>query len=156
VLSTNAAGGNYQIDFFTPEIKAPSAPVVVVPIAVANLTAQTANIAPTTLSTPSANGLYRVSCFLVETTAAATTSTLPLCQVNWTDADSSIAENVAVTAINSGNANGIVGLTPAVNAPFPYFFAKSGVAITFQTTSYASNPASAMVYAVRVRLEGPF
>jgi hypothetical protein len=36
------------------------------------------------------------------------------------------------------------------------FFAKSGVAIQYSTTGYASSPALAMKYSLHVRLEGPF
>jgi len=122
--------------------------------AVANLTGQTANVGLTTLVTPAANGFYRFSGYIVETTAAATSSTLPAINISYTDADSSVAQSFNMTTINATNTVGTVGAP--VSTPNYYFYAKSGVAISFQTINYLSNPASTMQFAVHVRLEGPF
>jgi len=152
VIETHIGSGLYQM-IFGPEARAPGAPPAIPSI---NSTGLNANVPLTPLVTPALNGFYRASCYVVVTTAALTTSTLPSCQVNWTDADSSIAFNVALTAVNSANTVGSSSLTPAVNAPFAYFFAKTGVQISYQTINYASNPANAMTYALHLRLEGPF
>lgn len=102
-------------------------------------------------------GFYRFSCFIVETVSAATSSTLPNCQVNFTDADSSTALSIIVATTNTTNTVGSVGqqTTTGFNAA-PTFYAKSGVAIQYATVGYASNPVSTMTYAVHIRLEGPF
>jgi hypothetical protein len=155
VLSTNGGSGTYAMQYFGPEIKAPSPPAGVQVAATANLTAQSGNVGSTPLITPAANGFYRASCYLVETQAATTSSTLPACQINWTDADSNSGASVVMTATNGGNAVGVLGLTPAVNAAFPYFYAKSGTSISYQTINYASSGATVMQYAIHVRLEGP-
>lgn len=144
-----SGSGSVAINLFGPEIKTPTSTNVVFAV---NLTSQTANIAPTTITTPGANGFYRVNCYTVVTTAAGTSSTLPQCIVNWTDADSNFAETNVVTGINAANTVGAFGTTPVGNNSF---YAKSGVAITYQTSSYASNPASAMNYSLHLRLEGP-
>ncbi len=151
VIETHVGSGLYQMEW-QPEVRAPAAAIVIPAVNSAGLNA---NVPLTPLVTPVGNGLYRASCYVVVTTAAVTSSTLPSCQVNWTDADSNIAENVVLTATNTGNAPGVTGLTPAVNASFSYFFAKAGVQITYQKFNYASVPANAMVYALHLRLEGP-
>jgi hypothetical protein len=122
-----------------------------------NLAGQTANIAATTLTTPGVNGFYRFSCFVVEMANAGTSSTLPNCQVNFTDADSSTILAIIVSTTNTNNTVGSIGqqTTTGFNAP-PTFFAKSGTAIQYSTGGYQSNPASTMTYAIHIRLEGPF
>ncbi len=121
-----------------------------------NTTGLTANVGVTTLTTPTANSYYRFSCYVVLTTAAGTSATLPQCQINWTDADSSVAENATTNATSNVNAAGQLGPTQVsgINPASP-IYAKSGVAITYQTVNYASNPASTMQYAIHLRLEGP-
>lgn len=149
-LSTQVGAGTYLIELFGAEIRGVPATVASV-----NLTAQAANIASTPLFTPAANGFYRFSCYTVVTQAATTSSTLPQCQVLFNDADTNVAETQAVTTINTGNTLGALGGLNATNAT-PWLFAKSGVAISYQTSSYASSGATPMQYAVHVRLEGPF
>jgi hypothetical protein len=120
-------------------------------------TGLTANVSATTLLTPASNGFYRFSCFIVETTHAGTSSTLPSCQVNFTDANSSTALSIIAAFQNANNTVGSMG--QATDTGFNAnsgFYAKSGVAITYSTVSYASNPASTMTYAIHIRLEGPF
>lgn len=126
------------------------------PVFVVNLTGQVANITPTLITTPGANGFFRFSCYTVVTTAAITSSTLPDCRVNFTDADSSIAETILATNTNTANTVGSLGATTGagVNANAG-FFAKSGVAINISTTGYSST-GSTMQYAIHARLEGPF
>jgi hypothetical protein len=117
-----------------------------------------ANTGPTTLVTPAANGFYRFSCYVVTTRAATSSSTLPQCQVNWQDADTAVAEVYITTVGSTANTLGVVGqmTTGATSGPNSFLYAKSGVAITYQTTNYATSGATSMQYAVHVRLEGPF
>jgi hypothetical protein len=131
----------------------PSPNLVVQQSAVSNLTAQTANVGTTTLLTPAANGYYRVSCYTVVTQAATTSSTLPSCTILWTDADSSVAQSSLIVSTSSANTVGTIGPTNANNNTF---FAKSGAAIQFATSGYASVGGTVMQYAVHVRVEGPF
>lgn len=128
-----------------------------VPVVAVNTTGLTANVGATTLLTTSANGFYRFSCYVVETTAATTSSTLPACNVQWTDADSSFSVPVQqVTNVNTANTVGSYGPTNAPPGNPLQFFAKSGTTIQYSTTIYASTGATAMAYAIHARLEGPF
>lgn len=151
VLTTAGIAGLYTIDLFGPEIKPTNTAVVAV-----NTTGLTANVGVTGIVTPAVNGFYRFSCYLVITTAAGVSSTLPNCQVNWTDADSNIAESATANATSTVNGVGQVGPTQVSGINPISFYAKSGVAITYQTVNYASNAANAMAYALHLRLEGPF
>lgn len=127
------------------------------PIAVnaSDLTLRQAVVGPVTLTTPSANGFYRATCYLVVTQSASTSSTLPACTVGYTDADSSVPETI--TLMNSTSTNGLGAIGTFTTPGFqPGFFAKSGVAITYSTSGYASSGGTPMQYSVHVRLEGPF
>jgi hypothetical protein len=128
-----------------------------VAVTAANLIAQSANVAATTLVTPGANGFFRMSCWTVTTQAATTSSTLPQCNALFTDADSNQTELLMLNGTSTTNAVGIFGpFATGAQATLPTFFAKSGVAIQFQTSGYVSSGATPMQYAVHVRLEGPF
>lgn len=124
-------------------------------VASVDLSAQQASIGPTTLLTPSANGFYRASCYLVITQAATTSSTLPQCNVLFTDADSSTAQTNFISSTSTSNT---VGQQSLVNATVPAysFYAKSGISIRYSTTSYASSGVTPMQYSLHFRLEGPF
>lgn len=152
VLSSQGVAGTYTMLLFSPEIKIP---VTSVPVFAVNLTAQAVNIGATSITTPAANGFYRASCYVVVTQAATTSSTLPSCQIGWTDADSSTAQ---VTNLTNTNSTNVVGNTGALATTFtpPTFYAKTGVPITYATTGYASVGATPMQYAIHIRLEGPF
>jgi hypothetical protein len=127
-----------------------------VPVTSVNLTAQQANIAATTLVTPSANGFFRFSCYIVETQEATTSSTLPRCDVIYTDADTSTSITGEVNGLNTTNVVGATGLNQPPLGPLTNFYAKSGVAIQYATNGYASSGSPAMQYAIHIRLEGPF
>jgi hypothetical protein len=123
-----------------------------IPVEVAqqNLVNQSANIASATLYAVPANGagMYRVSCYAVETTADAASSTLPNVGIGWTDKDSSVALLAGtVTSTNTANAPGAFGQGQQV------IYAKASTNITYQTSNYASGTAGAMKYAVHIALE---
>src|ERR1700722_14309115 len=64
------------------------------------LTGQTADISATnipTLATVSANGLYRVSVYIIVTTVDGASSTLPSVTISWTDADNSTVQSYVIT-----------------------------------------------------------
>jgi hypothetical protein len=121
-----------------------------------DLTAQNNNIATTTILTAPANGFYRFNCTVMETTAAGTSSTLPVCNFIFTDADSSFAETVSASLTTTINVVGAIGSESGTTTVNNTFYAKSGTAIKYSTTLYVSNPANAMQYALHIRLEGPF
>lgn len=115
-----------------------------------NSAAIAANIAPTTMYAVPADrgGLYRVSAYGVVTQAATTSSTLPNIGVLWTDNDANVALSANnVTPTNPANAPGAFGNGDAVIS------ARGGTNIQFQTSNYASSGATAMQYAVHLRLE---
>lgn len=155
-LSKNASD---QLVYAGSLICTPTQPAGCVTTAVfsSDLTNQSANVGAVTLTTPGANGFYKFSCFIVETVTAGVSATLPTCQVNFTDADSSSALAIFAGFQNSSNFVGSVGGSSGGGTNANYgFYAKSGTPITFSTTGYASNPAATMKFAVHARLEGPF
>lgn len=121
-----------------------------VPVATVDLTAQTSNCGTQTFTTPAINGFYRFTTYVVLTTRAATSSTVPAVNINWLDGDTSVAQ---ASGTSGGNTTNAVGTT---TISFQGFFAKSGTAITLSCVGYASVPANIMQYAIHSRLEGPF
>lgn len=111
---------------------------------------QSTNVTSVTVyAVPAAGaGTYRVSCYAVVTTAATTSSTLPNCGIGWTDNDSGVALLAStVTPTNTANAAGAFGQgVQIINA-------KASSNITYQTSNYASSGATAMQYAVHVKVE---
>jgi hypothetical protein len=128
-------------------------------IAKVDLTAQAANIAPTTLYTVPVNagGMYRISGYVILTQAATTSSTLPNIAVNWTDVD--VNAVILGAALNGNPTNNVVGTTSNVGysaaaAAIPGTInAKGGTVIQWLTQSYASSGATPMLYAVHIKLE---
>ena len=119
-----------------------------------NLAAATGNCSTQTFLTPGANALYRVGATVTITTNAGTSSSTPAIAVSYTDADSNTTVSTnAGTIVNSSGANA-VGPVPTLG-PI-YINAKSGTAITFSCSGYASNPVLTMAYTVHARLEGTF
>jgi hypothetical protein len=110
-----------------------------------NATAQTANIGATTLFTPAAGGLFRISGTII-VTSVGTTSTLPKITLTWTDSDNSTGQSLDVTATLSTNAlTTFAQFTAVIDA------VTSG-AVQYATSGYAST-GSAMAYAIRLRSE---
>lgn len=118
----------------------------------ANLTAQSANVAATTLyAVPSTGaGIYRVSVYLVVSRAATTSSTLPDSRIIYTDADSGATITVPLTAGNTGNTTSTAVYASAI------INAKASTNIQYdigQVTGYASSGATSMQFAYHSRLE---
>lgn len=122
------------------------------------LTAQTANISATNMSQfldpviYGRGGMYRASCYVIETTADAASSTLPACNLVYTDADTGASATIALTATNTGNTVGNIG-AGTTTLPWGSFHPKASTAISFSTTSYASGTPATMAYSVHFRLE---
>jgi hypothetical protein len=123
------------------------------------LTVQAADVGATTLVTPGANGFYRFECFIVITQAATTSSTLPSCEVIYTNESAGGSTTLKFTATATGNTLGLAGTTDlaaTVAGPLPVIYAKSGTAIQYATVGYASSGATPMQFSLHVRLTGPF
>lgn len=114
----------------------------------ANLTAQTANVAATTLLAVGAKaGLYLVTVYLVVATPASVSSTLPDSRIIFTDEDSSAVITVPLTS-------GLTGNTTSTFAQATFIVnAKAASNIQFdigQVTPYAS-AGTPMQFAYRAR-----
>ncbi len=119
-----------------------------------NRTGLAANVGQTVAYTvPSGSpGWYRLSCYVVLTQAATTSSTLPTCQMNFYDNDTGVQKTVTLTY--GGQTQNTVGLngnngSPAGTAPV---YAGAG-AINYYTVNYASSGAMPMQYALHVKVE---
>jgi len=127
--------------------------------------AQTANVAPTTAFTTANASVYRATCYVVLTTAAATSSTLPSCSIKYTDFQTSVVGTLrasitwAAGASCTGAATNTVGNSCSGSV---IFAAKGATAIQFCTgatgcdtngTDYASNSAATMQYTAFARVE---
>lgn len=111
-----------------------------------DLTAQVANVSTSTLLTPTASVLFRISAYIM-LTSVGTTSTLPSVVLSWTDTDNSVSQSITLTASSpSGNTT-----TTFAQGTF-VINAKTAVAIQYATTGYASS-GSAMQYALHIRIE---
>lgn len=113
---------------------------------------QAANVISTAATTPQQAGLYRVSCMLVITQAATTSSTLPDCRVQWNEATTTVAQNTQLTTTSATNVLGQI--SPTQTPTFVY--TNGGTNINWSTTGYASVGATPMQYGVHLRIEGPF
>jgi hypothetical protein len=124
-----------------------------------DLTGQTANIGATTLYTVPASGvgMYRVSAYVVETTAASVSSTLPNVQIVYTDNDTNTVVTMDATPIFGAAGIGQTGPLTAntvgtASAGVIVINAKAGTTIQYQTVNYAST-AAGMAYAIHLKLE---
>lgn len=116
-------------------------------VASVDLTAQVANIAASTLVTPAASALYKVSAYIVVTQAATTSSTLPSIVLTWTDQDNNTSESLTLTPTNTGNA-----LTTYQQA-VALLSVKNATNLQYSTTGYLSSGATGMQYAIHIRVE---
>lgn len=87
----------------------------------------------------SGHQFYRVNCYLVITTASPGTSTLPQCQVSWTDANTSVVETATFSPTSTANTVGTF-----VQGTF-FFNPKPATTISVSTTGYASGGGT-MIY----------
>lgn len=97
------------------------------------------------------NGMYRISCYVVLTQAASTSSVLPSCGVAYYDNDTAVLEQVPFTLTSALNT---VGLNSATfGADTEVFNPTQAGGIYWYTVGYASVGATVMLYDVHVRLE---
>jgi hypothetical protein len=124
-----------------------------------DLTAQSANISATTLyAVPTSGaGMYRISAYMVETTAGSISSTLPNVQIVFTDNDTGGSITIDATPILGVAGIGQTGALTAntvgtASSGVIVVNAKAGTNIQYQTVNYASN-AAGMQYALHIKLE---
>src|SRR6266567_8121424 len=111
-----------------------------------DLTLQAASVAPFAVCTlPNFSAIYTITCYVVTTQAATTSSTLPTCSVVYTDADSNVTETLVVTATSALNTLGQIGGTGVQNETIS---PKPGSVLQLQTSGYASSGATPMQYAL--------
>jgi hypothetical protein len=112
-----------------------------------DLTAQSADISSTLLYN-APTGMYRVSVYIVETTADGVSSTLPSVTIQWADPDSSTLMNPFVlTPTNSGNAINMFQQASMV------IDVKNGGGLNYATTGYTSGTPNVMQFALHIRVE---
>jgi hypothetical protein len=123
-----------------------------------NSTGLTANVGLATLYTPPVAGYYRISAYVILTTAASVSSTLPQVNIVWGDGTSGVAQSQILTGgIVAAPTTPGYGSSAVANTTAPYrggsmVLHSSTAAIQYSTSGYTSN-AAGMTYAVRIRVE---
>jgi hypothetical protein len=118
--------------------------------------AQSANLGATALYTPAGTKAVVVTCQILLTRAATTSSTLPQCVISYTDVFTNAAESITITAAWASGTLGCSGSTTntvgnacqgntAVIAP------KAATAVNYSTVNYASAGGTTMQYQAFVR-----
>jgi hypothetical protein len=108
----------------------------------------TGNVGPNVWLDPvPANGLYRVSGYLVVDQAATSSSILPSIDITWVDQDNSNSQSLTLTPTNTGNS-----LTTYEEADGVISCGASST-ITYATSGYGSTGATPMTYSFHLRLE---
>lgn len=117
--------------------------------AIVNKTDLSSDLSPKDIYTipPGGAGLYRLSCYVVLTTAATNSSSLPKCGFNYVDADTREAKAVTVTSGSPGNRSGTAnyGEEPVSVA--------ARTAVQVYTRGYLSDGSRAMLYAIHSAVE---
>ncbi len=126
--------------------------------ATVDLTAQTAAKTATTIYTPTATGMYRVSVYLQVTTAASTSSVLGGTTgvvVTYNDGDGNVAQSDTVALMTTAGAVALnsAGNTTATNLNgSTIIYAKTGVAIQY-AIDYTSVGVTPMQFAAHLKVE---
>jgi hypothetical protein len=122
-------------------------------------TGLTANVAASTLYAVPASGagMYRISAYVVETTAGSVSSVLPNVQIVYTDKDSNVSVTIDATPILGAAGLGQTGALNAnaggtVSSGVIVIYVKASTTIQYQTSNYAS-VAAGMTYALHLKLE---
>ncbi len=95
-----------------------------------------------------AGGQYVVNCYSILTVAATTSSTMPNCNFQYTDADTNMAKYVTVTLASTANMVGTQGAGGSNYNGSAVINAKAGTPIYLYSSSYASAGATAMQYSL--------
>lgn len=110
-------------------------------------TAQTANIGTTNLIATPTNGRYRVSGYIIVTTADGASSTLPSIVLTWNDVDNGQAQTLTLTPTSTGNTLTTLEFNDA------FLSVAASAALAFSTTGYASGTPATMQYAIHITVE---
>ena len=122
-------------------------------------TGQVANIPSTPISPGldpvkwNRGGGYKADCYIILTTVDAASSTLPACNVIFTDADTGTSHTAALTATSAANTKDTIGAGTTALATGGFFHPKAGTTISYSTSGYASGTAATMQYSIHFRLE---
>ena len=108
----------------------------------ADITATTAYSVPA-----SGAGMYRVGCYVVETTADPVSATLPACVIWWTDNETNVPNDTGISTSATANTVGAASHGQAV------LNVRAGSNIQYSTVGYASHTAGAMKYSIHVTVE---
>ena len=124
--------------------------------ATADLTAQSAAKAATTLYTPTATGGFRITCALKVTTAATTSSTLGAVTITYTSGDGSVAQSIVMNMDTAAGASATTSTTNSTTTStlsgVLVIYALTGVAIQY-AIAYVSSGATAMQYSAHLKCE---
>lgn len=113
-------------------------------------TGLTADVATATLLAVTATGMYRVTGYIVETTADGASSTLPTIDISWTDSDTGVSITRSITATQAGNTIGTYDLGEcSINA-------LTANDISYETNGYVSGTPATMTYAIHLTVEQLF
>lgn len=115
-----------------------------------NTTGLTADVVIATLFSVTDAGLYRVSGYVVETTADGASSTLPKLTITWQDADSGATISKDITATQTGNTAGTFDQGDVrCNAD-------ASTDIQYTLSGYVSGTPATMTYAIHITIEKLF
>lgn len=121
----------------------------------ADLTAQSAAKAATTLATPNATGRFRICAYLKVTTPATTSSILGAVTITYTDGTDSVAQSVVMQCQSKAGASettDIGNTTTSILSGELFIFAKIAVAIQY-AIAYTSVGGTAMQYEAHLTAE---
>lgn len=124
----------------------------------ADLTSQTAAKTATTLYTPAATGMFRVTCYLQVTTAATTSSILGGATgvvITFNDGDGNVAQSntMALMTASGAIATTAAGNTTATNLTGSMIiYARTGVAVQY-AIGYTSVGATPMAFSAHLKIE---
>lgn len=150
--------GSYVIEYNGVDTVSNGVPIEV---GTADLTSQSAAISATTLFTPTADGMFRISITLQVTQAATNSSVLGGATgvaITYTEPDGSVAQSIVPLLISQAGvsivpATGNTGNTTTTQSQgSAIIYAKSGVAIQY-AIGYTSVGATSMEYAAHLKCE---
>jgi len=158
ISSRTISGGSSVLPFYQYSQNAlvSTSPMV---LAKVDRTGNSADIALTTLYAIPASapaGWYRLTCYIVVTQAATTSSTMPGCKASFTDQDTNTVANPILTNTSTANVVGTTNsawLTTGQGSGVLSFYAKAGTNIQYGSSGYVSSGATPMLFALHARLE---
>jgi hypothetical protein len=122
--------------------------------ATVDLTAQAAAIGATTLYTPAATGMFRITAYLKVTTVDATSSTLGPLTITFTDGTDSVAQsNVMLMATQTGAAATSNSGNTTVSSLSGHMIVYASTSAIQYAVAYASNVPGTMKYEVHLKVE---